>query len=88
MLHNPIRDHVETGPGDPDGERGDQRGRGVAHVVADHDPAGLVAQAGRERLAQRLHHALVELLADQAPDVVGLDDLRIRVVLGQRTRSG
>ena len=55
--------------------------RGQAHVAAEADPQlarGLAAQPGehaRERAADLLGHVAVDLLAVQAADVVGLEDL-------------
>ena len=55
-------------------ERGGERGRGGAHVVDGQDRRG-PGQLG-ERRADRLGHALVKLVRDDAPDVIGLDDAR------------
>jgi hypothetical protein len=55
-------------------ERGGERGRGGAHVVDGQDRRG--PGQLRERRADRLRHALVKLVRDDAPDVIGLDDAR------------
>jgi hypothetical protein len=55
-------------------ERLRQRARGGAHVVHGHDRPG--AGHPRERRADRLRHALIELVGHDPPDVVRLDDAR------------
>ena len=55
-------------------ERVRQRARGGAHVVHGHDRPG-AGQPG-ERRADRLRHALVELVGHDPSDVVRLDDAR------------
>ena len=55
-------------------ERGGQRSRGRPHVVHGED----LLRPGQlgERRADRLGHALVKLVRDDAPDVIRLDDAR------------
>ena len=75
----PDVDDVEAVRGDAVGEGRRQLGRRRAHVVADHDDAGLRrlrAQQPGQRRADLADQARVDLLADDAADVVRLDQAR------------
>src|SRR6185369_10840726 len=73
--HRTDVDDVEAGRGEAANDRGRQRRPGAAAVAADGDGAF----AGGERLAaegaaELLGEARVDRLADDAADVVGLED--------------
>ena len=75
-------DHVDTGPQQALAIAGRQLRGGQAHVVTEadsklrHGLAGQAAEHVRERAADPLGDVAVDLLAVQAADVVGLEDLR------------
>ena len=72
----PDRHHVESLCGDPLGERPRQRGRRGAHVVPDHHAVrgALTAHQTCERRSDIADELFVDLLPDDSPDVVRLDD--------------
>ena len=78
----PGQHHVQTGRGHALGEGAGQLRRGVPHVVGDHHRRrSALAGEPAESLAQRPGDGGGELLADDPPHVIGLDDL------GQRCRG-
>ena len=67
--------HIEALRGDALGEGLRERRRAVPHVVADDDLGGvLVAHEPSERTADLADKLLVEFFADQAANVIRLDD--------------
>ena len=75
----PDAHHIESLTGDSPGEGISQTRRTVTHVVADHHRTSgvsvLLPQHPGERRTDIGHEVLVNVDADQAADVVGLEDL-------------